>query len=68
MFGPATSTGPNAHRRLTRRSDIARLPDPLSGSSPEGPGPIVRREIRKSGDSSRGRADCAYDDQRVRVA
>jgi hypothetical protein len=38
---PATSTGPSAPAQDTG-SDIARLPDPTSGSSPDGPGSFVR--------------------------
>ncbi len=40
-IGPSRSTVPNALWRETRRSDIARLDDTMSSSSPEGPGSII---------------------------
>src|SRR5579883_3563135 len=55
IAGPATSTGPSAHRRKGHgRSDIARLTGTMPASSPEGPGSIVRAEMAKAVGLSRG--------------
>ena len=51
MVEPATSTASLRAKRKTRRSDIAKLADLKSTSSPEGPGSILGQSL-----GGRGRA------------
>jgi hypothetical protein len=49
MVEPATSTASLRAMRKTRRSDIAKLADLKSTSSPEGPGSILGFKFRRPG-------------------
>ena len=45
MVEPATSTASLRAMRKTRRSDIAKLADLKSTSSPEGPGSVLKQKV-----------------------